>query len=112
MNKIVAVLLLLTIYSCRKKDIEPGVPGPVEKHIVEFSKDPVCDDAHVDEYTFQQKTVYVFDYGTCGADMVSVVEDADGKNVGSLGGYSGNMIINGEKFDSATFIRVVWEKKP
>jgi hypothetical protein len=110
MKKILIVCLLFLTFTCNKENVSADVPKPVEKEINKFSENSACDDAHVDEYSFQDKTVYVFDEGTCGADMMSSVMDSDGKTIGSLGGITGNTTVNGEQFDSAIFKRTVWKK--
>ncbi len=112
MKKIVVGILFFAALACHKENVSADVPRPVRKDIDEFSKNSTCNDARVDEYKFQDHLVYVFEPGTCGADMSSAVEDADGKNLGALGGFTGNMVINGEKFETATFIRTVWNKNP
>ena len=111
LKKLAAILAFsATIFSCQKEKISPDVAKPVRKHIEAFNENAICNDAHVDEYKFQDKLVYVFEQGTCGADMTSTVENSDGKALGSLGGITGNTMINGENFSTATFIRTVWNK--
>ncbi|OFX51008.1 MAG: hypothetical protein A2046_06175 [Bacteroidetes bacterium GWA2_30_7] len=95
---------------CNKLDIEKGTPRCVEKKIKEFNENSSCGDAKVDEYSFQNKTVYVFEPGTCGADMTADVIDSDCNGLGSLGGFVGNTKINGEEFSKATFIKTIWKK--
>lgn len=56
------------------------------------------------------KTVYVFDQGPCGNDMTSEVVDSECKNLGYLGGITGNKEINGQDFSSAEFVKTIWEK--
>jgi len=96
-----AIMLLL---GC-KLDIEPGTPGCVEKKIKKFNRQEACGSAKVTEYWFQNKTVFVFDPGLCGADMTSEVIDADCNTMGYLGGFAGNTKINGEEFSHAVFIK-------
>lgn len=100
----------LVLASCTKTDIAKDTPRCIKSEIRDFSKQVPCDDATVGEFTFQGETVYLFFPGTCGADMASDVISSDCKNLGSLGGISGNTKINGESFSNAQFIRTVWEK--
>ncbi|ALJ00735.1 hypothetical protein DC20_19315 [Rufibacter tibetensis] len=95
---------------CELVEIEKGVPRCVEKSIKRFSKTACHDDgANVMEYSFQGKTVYVFDMGTCGADLSSQVIDSECNELGRLGGITGNTQIGGVEFSTATFIRTVWQ---
>ena len=71
-----------------------------------------CKDFSVSLYNFQGKEVYVFNPGTCGADMMSPVYDASCKKLGALGGYAGITTVNGESFSSAELVRVVYENQP
>lgn len=106
---LIAVLIFagISFNSCEKDDNTP--PWIMEK--VEQLGSGLCDtDAHVDEYEFQDDTVYVFEPGSCGADMPAYVYNEDGIELGFLGGIMGNQTINGESFDNATFIRTVWER--
>jgi hypothetical protein len=111
MKKISIVLLIASvIISCNKLDIEKGTPKCVENKIKDFNKSTNCNNAKVDEYTFQGNTVYTFDPGNCGADMTTEVISSDCNNLGYLGGISGNTKINGAEFSTATFIKTTWKK--
>jgi hypothetical protein len=85
-------------------------PVCLQKKINEFDSPSLCNDAKVDQYEFQSKTVFTFDPGSCGADMTTEVLDADCNRFGYLGGISGNTKINGEDFSKATFIKTIWKK--
>ena len=66
--------------------------------------------AHVDEYLFQEKIVYVFDPGNCGADMQANVYDSNCNMIGALGGIIGNILINNVRFDqNAVFQKTIWK---
>jgi hypothetical protein len=106
----VFLFIASAIISCNKLDIEKGTPKCVESKIKEFNKSSVCDNAKVDEYTFQGNTVYTFDPGNCGADMATEVISSDCNSLGSLGGISGNTKISGVEFSTATFIKTTWKK--
>ena len=111
--KIAAILLMsavLAFTGCNKVDVEKGTPKCVKKEIKDFNKSSQCDDATVEEYSYQGKTVFVFNHGSCGRDFSSRVIDSDCNYLGSLGGFVGNTEINGENFSSATFIKTTWKK--
>lgn len=106
----IALLFAFTIVGCNKLDIEKDTPKCVERRIKNFNKSSTCDNAKVNEYTFQGNTVYVFTPGTCGADMTAEVISSDCNSLGYLGGISGNTKINEVEFSTATFIKTTWEK--
>jgi hypothetical protein len=87
-----------------------SMPPCLNKEIGNFKSENQCVSAKVDEYTFQGKTVYVFDPGTCGADMTSKVVDKNCKVLGHLGGFAGNTKINGESFSTAVLVKTVWKR--
>jgi hypothetical protein len=62
----------------------------------------------VDEYLFQNRIVYVFDYIQCCCDYQSPVLSAECDTLGYLHGFIGNYTINGESFENADFLRTVW----
>ena len=103
-----AVLALAT--GCAKRPVTKTTRGCLDDKIAVCNKEAHCDDASVHEYLFQEKPVFVFEPGTCGADMASEVVTADCKTLGYLGGYAGNTKINGVEFSQAIFVRVVWKK--
>jgi hypothetical protein len=103
-------ITVLTFNSCKKLDIAKGTPGCIESKIKDFSNNATCKDPNVKEYLFQNKNVYVFYQGSCGADLTSDVYDSDCNNMGYLGGIAGNTMINGEEFSNAVFIKTTWEK--
>ena len=112
-EKILVLLIFLSIgfSSCEKLEIEEGTPECVENLIKDFDKEQSCDQGvKVEKYSFLGKMVYVFNPGTCGADMTSRVVDSECNNLGLLGGVSGNIEINGENFSNATFKSIVWER--
>ena len=110
-KKTLLILLVAMVfcYSCESDDPIPGVPDCVETAIIDYNNSAgLCSDASVEEYIFQGKTVYVFQPGTCGADMQANVIDENCTLLGALGGILGNTLINGEDFTTATFIKTVW----
>lgn len=75
-----------------------------------FKKESLCDNASVQEFRFQQKLVYVFSNGHCGADLTGKVIDDECNTLGMLGGIAGNLMINGESFANASYTRTIWKK--
>lgn len=105
------LIVIAVISSCNKLEIEKGTPKCVTKKIKDFDREQSCDKGvAVKEYIFQDEAVYVFDPGNCGADMTSEVIDSDCNSLGFLGGISGNLDINGEKFSNAIFQKIIWQK--
>jgi hypothetical protein len=104
--------IAVTLAACSNAKRYGGstVPAVIRKQVSIYEKSASCDDAHVDELTFQNATVYLFDPGKCGADMTSDVYDMKGNLLGSLGGIRGNVRINGEDFDKAVKKRTIWAK--
>ncbi|MCE3296986.1 MAG: hypothetical protein K0R65_2700 [Crocinitomicaceae bacterium] len=103
--------LLASCMCCGKLKIAKGTPDCVKAKIKSFDAESNCDkDVNVKEYRFQGKTVYVFDPGSCGADMTSEVISPDCKTLGYLGGFIGNTKINGEEFSNAVLQATVWHK--
>ena len=65
--------------------------------------------ASVGQYLFQGHIVYVFGPGNCGADMMAPVYNSNCDCIGALGGFAGNLIINGARFDQeAKYIKTIW----
>jgi len=113
MTKQFFLLLILSsvLISCNKEEESSKViPRCISNLITEFKKSASCNDSKVDQYRFQDQIVFVFDPGTCGADMQASVIDFNCDSLGALGGIDGNTEINGEDFANAQFIKTVWEK--
>jgi len=106
----ILLLLAIAIISCNKLDIEKDTPKCVKTKIKEFNKSSTCDNAKVEEYTFQENTVFTFDPGNCGADMATEVISSDCNSIGFLGGIAGNTKINDVEFSNAIFIKTIWTK--
>jgi len=107
------MLLLTTIFfiACGKDEIAKNTPQCIIEKIETLKENSICDDPNVSEYLFQAENVYVFDPGTCGADMQAGVYDENCNALGALGGIAGNTIINGVDFSNAEFKRSIWEKE-
>ena len=114
MKKTVFLLTGLVILLSCKVNKSQGkaeeTPSCITKAIESFSKGTCEKGINVKEYTFQGISVYVFDPGNCGNDMTSEVFDKNCKSLGYLGGFTGNVKINGEDFSHAIFMKTVWEK--
>jgi hypothetical protein len=104
-------VIISLLSSCEKGRISKNTRDCVKDKISTFEETSSCEDGvKVDCYIFQDEQVFVFDPGTCGADMTSEVIDSDGNTLGYLGGLMGNQTINGENFSNADFRENVWEK--
>ena len=82
----------------------------VQNKIDDFKRSNTCPKANVKQYLFQGRTVYAFDPGPCGADMITKIIEADCTILGSLGGYFGNTKINGAEFSEASLVKTIWQK--
>lgn len=97
---ILAFVVLFSIISCERLDLKENVPDCIENKILEFSESSLCDQgASVYRYVFQNKFVYVFYPGNCGADMMATVYDQDCNAICGLGGFTGNVMCEGVRFD-------------
>ena len=109
--RILSIVIIIFLLGCTKSEIKSDISECIEKKIKLFSSDNnYCNNASVREYRFQNKMVYVFDVGNCGADISAPVIDNNCNNLGFLGGISGNGIINGESFSNAKYLRTIWSK--
>jgi len=90
MNRLfIALLLLIFFTGCTKNCIENNSEC-LQSKIEEFKFKAICTDgASIKEYTFQDKTVYVFDQSQCMADGWSDIWDKDCNFLGMLGGIAG-----------------------
>lgn len=110
-NLCILLFVLIVFSSCEKLDIAKDTPSCIEELIKDFDRAEACESGvNVKNYTFQNETVFVFDPGSCGADMTSEVFDAECNSLGFLGGIEGNTEINGEDFSNATLVATTWER--
>ncbi|MEO6304294.1 MAG: hypothetical protein ABIP51_14100 [Bacteroidia bacterium] len=111
---IISFFTLVITHACRKdsaaQSTSSTTPVCLKNNIEVFEKNNSCSTAHVNEMTFQNKTVYVFDPGNCGADMTAEVIDNNCKSLGYLGGFAGNTKIEGVEFSQAKFIKTIWSR--
>lgn len=107
--KLLLFLFLFSLNACERIDDE--APGCI-KELIRHHQDYLflCEEgASVKQYLFQEQYVYVFGPGTCGADMQAPVYSEDCELLGNLGGFVGNLMINGIRFDqNATYIKTIW----
>ncbi|BEG97768.1 DUF6970 domain-containing protein [Bacteroides sedimenti] len=104
------IIVMMALISCEKSHPDNGIPECIESKIKELSTSVLAGkDANVTEYRFQWKRVYLFDPAMC-CDMPSPVFDSNCNYLGSLGGFAGNTMINGEDFSKAKFIKIIWHK--
>ncbi len=103
---LILITFLIFISSCEKKQSE--TPDCINALIKTYS---FCENGggSVSQYSFQNKIVYVFDPGYCGADMAAGVYNESCQIIGILGGIAGINIVNGELFTGhAKFIKTIW----
>jgi hypothetical protein len=107
--------LVMTAISCRKSDIANDIPYCIHKEIADNRNSTDWMIGSVEEYSFQNKTVYAFvPDGRIIADASTIIRDADCNTLCSVGGFGGPQvnICNGENFfQQATLIRTIWTKK-
>ena len=102
-------IIISSMYSCEK--IESDVSDCIKESIRDYAKSSIiCDSgASVAEFSFQDQLVYVFNPGTCGADMGADVYNDACEKIGFLGGIAGITEINGVRFyEVAIFNRNIW----
>ena len=98
--------LLLLAFQCDKGD--DLVASCVQDKIAAFSMEACPSGATITSYYFQSNTVYVFDFGPCGADMAMPVLNNNCDTLGYLGGITGNTMINNQEFSTAEYVSLVW----
>jgi hypothetical protein len=99
-----ALALILMAFQCNKHTGSQCINSKINAF-----QNQCCDQgASVEEYTFQQEQVFVFNMGTCGADLPAYVLTSNCDTLGFLGGIAGNTTINGENFSNASLVGTVW----
>jgi hypothetical protein len=99
-----ALSLILLAFQCNKHTSSQCINSKINAF-----QNECCDQgASVEEYTFQQEQVFVFNMGTCGADFPAYVLTSNCDTLGFLGGIAGNTTINGENFSNASLVGTVW----
>jgi hypothetical protein len=108
MKRLSILLFSLTLFTSGCEKIQE-CPDCIRDKVRKFAKQEVCNDSSVEEFLFQGEYVYVFSDGTCGADMGAAVYNENCEYMGFLGGFAGNLDINGVRFqDFAVLQRVIW----
>lgn len=114
MNSILYIAVFLTILgvACQCEDPHTEAPVCISEQIQNFrSSDLICEEgASIIRYSFQDKLVYVFNPGNCGADMMSDVYDEYCNRICGLGGIAGNLMCKEVNFwDEATGETLIWK---
>ena len=115
MKKIFFIYLFVAslFAGCCKKDIASNTPGCIRKEI--SSHDKNWEVGSIDEYLFQNRTVYAFSPdGSIIADGSTAIKDNNCNTICTVGGFGGPNInlCNGENFfQSAILKRNIWKKK-
>jgi hypothetical protein len=110
-----AYLLLIMVLSlsqinCQEEDFD-SIPICLTEIIQEISQYNLPGWAGIAAYRFQNRIVYYIDPGQYADDQAYDVVDSNCNLLGSLEGFVGNHIINGDDFyKEAKLIKVVWEK--
>ena len=97
---------------CDKVEIKTSVPPCIDEMINSYRKSnlPCESGKSVYRYTFNDRYVYVFNPGNCGADMMADVYDEDCHRICGLGGIAGNLICEGVNFwEVATDETLSWQ---
>jgi hypothetical protein len=102
------ILCLSLLTNCEKNSIDSS--ECIEERVRKFARSSACETSSVALYTFKGENAYVFSDGNCGADMGASVYKENCEYLGFLGGFTGNMIIDGEKFyEVSQFVKIIWE---
>jgi hypothetical protein len=107
--RLLVFLIPLCFTSCEK--IDSDTPDCIKKLIRTQDGLGLCESgAFLNLYSFQSQNVYVFDPGSCGADMAATVFSENCEKLGILGGFAGNTKINGVEFGQvAVKIKTLWK---
>lgn len=104
------VFFLVSCHGHKTAEKQFDMPGCIQKSLDNFKKNSCEKGLSVKKYTFQGNEVFVFGQEGCGADMTSEVFDTNCKSLGMLGGFVGNVKINGEDFSNAILVKTIWER--
>lgn len=102
-------MLITCCISCNEIDFSEGAPKCLKETVREWKKFG-CKDLSVDEYAFQNSTVFLLNASRCCCDFGSAVVDNECIQLGVIGGYDGNQTINGEDFSNAVYVRTIWDR--
>lgn len=107
---------IITLLSCQKGKIvvASNTPDCIRRQIEQIVSDPNATLGAVNEYRFQDKSVYTFEPdNNIIADGSTGVADASCKTLCSVGGFGGPSVnlCNGENFyQKAVLVRNIWKK--
>lgn len=108
-------LSMLLLTACNKNGIPSGIASCIKNEILANKDNADWHTGTVEEYTFQNKTVYGFlPDGNIIADGSTTIKDENCNTLCNIGGFGGPAInqCNGENFyEKAIFGRTVWKKK-
>lgn len=116
MKLIVLTALSLSLFiACNKNGIPVGTASCIKKEIRANMDDPEWLTGTIEEYTFQNKTVYAFlPDGNIIADGSTSIKDENCNtlcNVGGFGGPAINQCNGGNFYKEAVLVRTIWKKK-
>lgn len=110
---ITAALACLCLLSACRKEFAKGTPECIKQEIRSHSGDNNWIVGKVDEYLFQNKTVYAFEPASNIMDGGTEIRDENCTVICSFGGLGGPSLnpCNGENFrQKAVFQRNIWKK--
>lgn len=105
----ISLVLVSFCFSCNEIDFSDGTPKCLRETIWDWKKG-VCKDVSVEEYIFQDSTVFLLNASKCCCDVGSAVVDNQCAILGVIGGYDGENAINGEDFSNAIYVRTIWDR--
>ncbi len=114
MKNILKISLLLLCFnlfnSCSDDEVPSVVTTCVQDEIDTFkAQQNNCNNASVKAFTFKNTTVFAFQDGQCVSDGGTRVITAECNEFCYLGGLAGIVECQGEDFDNAELIEVLWE---
>ncbi len=108
-------LLLVLLTACNKNGFPSGTASCIKKEIQVNMNNPDWQTGAIEEYTFQNKTVYAFlPDGNIIADGSTTIKDENCNtlcDVGGFGGYANNQCNGGNFYKEAILVRTIWKKK-
>lgn len=108
----IMLFLVLSFIGCDKVEIKTSVPQCINEAINSYHKSNIsCESGKsVYRYEFNDRYIYVFNPGNCGADMMAEVYDENCNRICGLGGFAGNLTCEGVNFwEEATDETLIWE---
>lgn len=107
------VISMFIVVSCDQHVCSPSsnTPECLDQTIIDFENNfSNCSGKTISKYRFQEQDVFVFYPGDCVAtDASSTVYTSYCEKLGSIGGWSGNLINGVDFYENAIFIEEVWK---